>query len=144
MALTRKRNSGNKKELGKRELGKKETGSRKAPVKNLALVKDKKDAAKKDKKDAAKGDKKGLALIKDKISIAKKDSVVKKEKVNYIEQARKFIRGALNELKKVHWPTRREIIIYTAVVLVAVVAVGVMIWLFDSALSFILKRILQR
>jgi len=60
MALTRKRNSGNKKELGKKEFGKKELGKKelgkkearpkKAPVKNLAFVKDKKDAKKSDKK----------------------------------------------------------------------------------------------
>ncbi|MCL6560907.1 MAG: preprotein translocase subunit SecE [Firmicutes bacterium] len=69
---------------------------------------------------------------------------VKKEKVNRVEQAQKFFRGALNELKKVHWPTRREIAIYTSVVLVAVVVVGVLNWVFDLALSSALKLIQQR
>jgi len=74
----------------------------------------------------------------------KKELAVKKDKVNRIEQVQKFFRGAYSELKKVHWPTRRETTIYTAVVLVAVVVVGAMIWAFDSALSAVLGLILQR
>jgi preprotein translocase subunit SecE len=60
---------------------------------------------------------------------------VKKEKVNRFEQVKKFFKGVFSELKKVHWPNRREVIIYTIVVLVAVVFVGVLIWLFDLIFS---------
>ncbi len=74
----------------------------------------------------------------------KRDLPAKKEKVNYLEEVRKFLRSSYNEMKKVHWPTRKETVIYTSVVLVAVAAVGVMIWLFDSALSVLLRLILQR
>ncbi|GBF33376.1 preprotein translocase subunit SecE [Desulfocucumis palustris] len=73
----------------------------------------------------------------------KKPVPVKKEKVNRIEQTRKYFRGVLNELKKVHWPNRREIIIYTSVVVVAVFVVGVIIWVFDSLLSRILQLIIR-
>lgn len=103
---------------------KKQDGNKKEQVKrDIVLNKDKKEAAKKELP-------------------AKKDLPAKKEQVNRIEQVQKFFKGTLNELKKVHWPNRREIIIYTSVVLVAVVAVGVLIWLFDSALSFVLTFIL--
>jgi len=54
------------------------------------------------------------------------------------------VRGAYNEMKKVHWPTRREVVIYTGVVLVAVSIVGIMIWIFDFGLSSIFGLILTR
>lgn len=120
MALTKKQdNNNNKKESGKKEADKKETAK-----KDVVLNKDKKDTAKKD--------------------VGRKELAPKRDKVNRVEQAQKFFRGVLNELKKVHWPNRREIAIYTSVVLVAVVVVGVLIWVFDLALSSILKLVLQR
>ncbi|OAT80661.1 preprotein translocase subunit SecE [Desulfotomaculum copahuensis] len=69
--------------------------------------------------------------------------IVKKEKVNRVEQVQKYFRGVFNELKKVHWPNRREITVYTAVVLVAVAVVGILIWLFDSILSRLLQLIIK-
>lgn len=120
MAVTKKQdNKGAKKEQGKKGTGRKESAK-----KDLVLSKDKRDIAKKE--------------------AAKKEITVKKEKVNRVEQLRKFLRGTLNELKKVHWPNRREVIVYTLVVLVAVAAVGILIWLFDSVLSTILKAVLHR
>ena len=56
-------------------------------------------------------------------------------KPNRIESARTYIRGVMNELKKVHWPNRRETAIYTSVVVVSVVFVGVLIWVFDALLG---------
>ena len=76
--------------------------------------------------------------IKKRLPIRKKDNT----KGNRIESLQKFFRGVYSELKKVHWPNRREIIIYTAVVLVSVVSIAVLIWVFDSALSQLLKLIL--
>jgi preprotein translocase subunit SecE len=129
MAVTKKQDGSNKKGQGQKDITKRD-----GPAKKDAVVK---DIAKKD-----------MVLNKEKKEIvkkeppAKKDLPVKKEQVNRVEQVQKFLKGTLNELKKVHWPNRREIIIYTSVVLVAVVAVGVLIWLFDSLLSFVLKFIL--
>lgn len=114
MAVTRKQDSSNKKEQSKKDTSKRDGLIKK----DIVLSKDKKEAP------------------------VKKDLPVKKDRVNHLEQVQKFLRGALNELKKVHWPNRREIIIYTTVVIVAVVAVGVLIWLFDTLLSFILNLIL--
>ena len=121
MAVTKKQDGSNKKDPGKKDIAKRDGPARR----DIVLNKDKKEVAKKEPP-------------------AKKDLPVKKDQVNRVEQVQKFLRGAFNELKKVHWPNRREIIIYTSVVLVAVVAVGVLIWLFDSALSFVLKFILIR
>ncbi|MDK2888802.1 MAG: preprotein translocase subunit SecE [Thermoanaerobacter sp.] len=68
---------------------------------------------------------------------------VKKEKVNRVEQVRNYFRGVYSELKKVHWPNRREVVIYTSVVLVAVTIVGILIWIFDSLLSRLLELIIK-
>ncbi len=54
------------------------------------------------------------------------------------ENAKSFFRGVFNELKKVHWPNRRETVIYTAVVLVSVVFVAVLIWIFDLLLGSVM------
>lgn len=48
---------------------------------------------------------------------------------------RDFATGVKVEMKKVHWPTRRETMVYTGVVLSAVVAVSILIWILDSILS---------
>lgn len=67
----------------------------------------------------------------------------KKEKINRLEEAKKYFKFVYNELKKVHWPTRREVFIYTGVVLVSVVIIGIIIWIFDSLLSRLLQLILM-
>lgn len=69
--------------------------------------------------------------------------VVKKEKINRLEEAKKYFKSVYNELKKVHWPTRREVLVYTGVVLVSVVIIGIIIWIFDSLLSRLLQFILK-
>ena len=69
--------------------------------------------------------------------------VVKKEKINRLEEAKKYFKSVYSELKKVHWPTRREVLVYTGVVLVSVVIIGIIIWIFDSLLSRLLQFILK-
>jgi len=150
MAVTRKQDDGgNKKEQGKKETGqKRNTG--KNPVLNKVLNKDRQDGKnilrqKTDKKSTVKKD---ITLVKDKREVArketKKDYPAKKEKVNYIELVQKFVKGAYGELKKVNWPGRRELIIYTIVVVVAVLFVGALLWIFDSALSTVFGLIIKR
>lgn len=55
----------------------------------------------------------------------------------------KFFRSVTAELKKVAWPNRKEVSTYTTVVLVTVVAVALIISLFDSILSLILSQLLK-
>ena len=54
----------------------------------------------------------------------------------------KFFKNVLFELKKVSWPSRREMITYTIVVLISVVLVAFLLWVFDSIFSFLLSFIL--
>lgn len=129
MAVMKKQDNNNnkKKDQGKKDAAGKHAINKDTSVKVQVLKREGKEPLKKD-------------TVKKDIAI-KKDNIVKKEKAPRLENVRKFLRGAYNELKKVHWPTRREVTVYTIVVLVAVVAVGLMIWLFDSILSFIMQLV---
>jgi len=53
----------------------------------------------------------------------------KKKKVNVI----KFVKEVKNELKKVVWPTKEQLINNTITVLIACAIVGVIIFIADSA-----------
>lgn len=70
-------------------------------------------------------------------------SVAKGEKTGFVERIKKFYRGISGELKKVHWPNRKEVISYTTIVLVSVVLVGAIIWVFDSGLSQVMSLLIQ-
>ncbi len=85
--------------------------------------------------------------------VAKKDAKepVKKEaskkdmpKVNRVEEIKKFFNGTKSELKKVHWPNRQQVMIYTLVVLVAVVLMSFIIWIADLGLSALLERLIAK
>ncbi|MEW6725564.1 preprotein translocase subunit SecE [Desulforudis sp. 1088] len=66
----------------------------------------------------------------------------RKANLNFLT-VRRFFEEVVRELKKVHWPTRREVVIYTSVVLVSVTLVGIVIWIFDSILSQVLGLIIR-
>jgi len=55
-----------------------------------------------------------------------------------------FFREVGLELKKVHWPTRKQLLIYTAVVLVSVAIMAAIIGVIDlvlfSGMEFVLGR----
>ena len=70
-------------------------------------------------------------------------SVAKKENIGFIQRIARLYRGVLQELKKVHWPSRKEVYAYTVVVLASVVIVGVGIWIVDSGVSYIMNLLIQ-
>ena len=51
-------------------------------------------------------------------------------------------RGARKEIQRVVWPTRQETIQTTAIVLVAVLLVGLMLWLIDTVLGWAMSSII--
>ena len=51
---------------------------------------------------------------------------------------KRFLREVRAELRKVAWPTRKELITYTVVVIVAVAAVGIYITLADLVIAKLL------
>lgn len=65
-------------------------------------------------------------------------------KTAFNERVTKFFKGSWAELKKVHWPTRKELATYTTVVLVSVLIVAVLLSIFDSVFSFLLSKLILR
>jgi preprotein translocase subunit SecE len=59
------------------------------------------------------------------------------------EKSTEYFRGVWSELKKVHWPDRKQLLTYTGVVLVAVAIMSIMLWIVDSGLSIVLTQILE-
>jgi preprotein translocase subunit SecE len=62
--------------------------------------------------------------------------------VKFSSKASRFFRGVWSELKKVHWPKRKEIVTYTLVVLASVFVVSMLIWIIDSIFSYVLQAII--
>ncbi len=55
----------------------------------------------------------------------------------------RFMGEVKAEMKKVTWPTRRELVAYTGVVGVAVVVVCALIWICDTFFARLFQLILQ-
>lgn len=72
-------------------------------------------------------------------ALEKKDSAIK----NKIGSSRNYIGNVYNELKKVHWPNRKQILGYTGVVIFTVIVVTLILWIFDSGLSFLLDKLFK-
>jgi preprotein translocase subunit SecE len=56
----------------------------------------------------------------------------------------KHIKDVRQELKKVHWPNRRELTVFTTMVLMAIFFIGVFFWILDTGYAGMLRLILQR
>jgi preprotein translocase subunit SecE len=61
--------------------------------------------------------------------------------VNYLQMAGQFLRECKIELKKVKWPTRKELLASTAVVIVLVLLVSLFLGLIDVGLFRIIRII---
>ena len=60
-----------------------------------------------------------------------------------IEGAKQFLREVKTELKKVTWPSRKDTLSGTLVVLVAVFIIAVFLGIVDSGLSNLIKALLK-
>ncbi len=60
------------------------------------------------------------------------------------EGAKQFLREVKSELKKVTWPSRRDALAGTAVVLVAVFVIALFLGIVDSGLSSLVRELLKR
>ena len=68
----------------------------------------------------------------DKADKAKKDKKPeKKSKPGIFARIGKWLKDMKSELKKVQWPTRKQTINNTLIVIACVVIVGIFIWIFD-------------
>jgi len=69
--------------------------------------------------------------------------VVVKEKKGYLQQALQFLREVKIELKKVTWPTRKQTLGSTVVVIVLVLLISIFLGLCDMGLSGLFRSILK-
>jgi len=60
------------------------------------------------------------------------------------EAAIQFLREVKTELKKVTWPSRKDTLSGTLVVLVAVFIIAIFLGIVDSGLSNLVKQLLKR
>ena len=66
----------------------------------------------------------------------------KKTKVGFFGRISKWMRELKNELKKVQWPSSKQTVNNTVIVIVCVVIVGAFIWIFDALASGVIGAIL--
>ena len=71
----------------------------------------------------------------------------KAKKPNALVRAAKgvtrYFREMKSELKKVVWPTRKQVIRNTIVVIAVVIVVGVLIWVFDWIAAAVVKALVN-
>lgn len=53
------------------------------------------------------------------------------EKVGILQRVQNYLRGVRSELRKVTWPSRKELINYTLIVIVVTIVLSMIIGLFD-------------
>ena len=66
------------------------------------------------------------------------------KKPNIFKRIAAYFRDLRSEFKKVTWPTRKQIINNTIVVLVTIVVAGVVVWGLDSILSLLGGLLIQQ
>ncbi len=69
------------------------------------------------------------------MSEKEKDIVKSSSKPGFMQRVKKFFKEYRGELKKISWPTMAEVIKNTMITLAAVLMIGVVIWVFDFAIT---------
>ncbi len=59
-----------------------------------------------------------------------------KKSKNPFKAIAKYIREAKSEMKKVVWPSRKQVVNNTIVVIAAVLIIGIIIWILDAIFQF--------
>ena len=63
--------------------------------------------------------------------------------MEFLRKAREFVREVVIEFKRVSWPTRREVMGSTSVVVVMVLILAVFLAAVDNALSWLVGLVLR-
>ncbi len=101
------------------------------------MVKSKKRSVKKTKKKSGKKGDSKLSVLK-----SAKLTKPKKEKVNLVVRIRRYFHDIRNEMKKVAWPNRQEIISSTLVVLTTVIILALIVSILDVIFQYLAKIII--
>lgn len=58
--------------------------------------------------------------------------------------AKKFFRETKAEMKKVSWPSRKDVFRHTQVVIISIVFIGLILWLVDLAFGSIVNLLIMK
>ena len=61
----------------------------------------------------------------------------------FFEKSKEWMKEIRAELKKVNWPTWRQVLRLTTVVILVMFAIGAILWGTDGLLSFVLSYIIK-
>ena len=62
---------------------------------------------------------------------------------SFLKKIQRSLHEVRVELKKVHWPAKQELLVYTSVVVAVILAVGVFFWVLDTGFTSVLKLVLK-
>jgi preprotein translocase subunit SecE len=68
--------------------------------------------------------------------------VVTVAKESFFEGIRRFFRNVIAELKKVNWPSQKELRVYTIVVIITVLVTSAIIFTWDLILAFLMDKVI--
>ena len=60
---------------------------------------------------------------------------------SFWKRVQRFLHDVRVELKKVNWPAKRELVVFTSVVIAVILFVGIFFWILDSGFTAILKLV---
>ncbi len=66
------------------------------------------------------------------------------KKPNIFKRVAAYFRDLRSEFKKVTWPTRKQVVNNTIVVLVTIVLAGIVVWGLDSIFTLLINLLLQK
>lgn len=66
----------------------------------------------------------------------------KGSEVKGFNKVKKHLKDVKAEMKKVHWPTRRQLLVFTIIVLLSILTVGIFFWLLDTGFTALLQLII--
>ena len=86
-----------------------------------------------------------MAEEKKTAATAKNTNAVKKEdkKLGFFQRIGKWFRDMKSELKKVMWPTPKQLVTNTAVALVVMAIAAVVLWVFDKGAGLAVNAIFE-
>ena len=70
-------------------------------------------------------------------------AVAKGDKPNIFTRIRKSFRNTIQEMKRVHWPGKRDLAVYTAMVIGVSLVVALFIYILDSGVGALMSLILK-
>lgn len=63
--------------------------------------------------------------------------------MKFLQRLGQYLRDVRTELKRVQWPNRREFMVYTGVVIFAVILFGLLFWGLDNIFLALLRLVIS-